>query len=288
MQDHRYQYLVSTEWLSDHLGAPDLVVLDGSWHLPTSDRKAETEYRQAHIPGAIFFDIDAVSDKDSDLPHMLPSPAQFASTMRRLGVGDGQTIVIYDSVGIYSAPRVWWMFRAMGAPRVFVLEGGLPRWLSEERPVEDGVVRRPQRHFTARLDHAMVATRDDVINALRTGEATVVDARSAERFAGTAPEPRKGVRSGHMPGARNLPYTRLIGPDGSLKAIDAVNEAFVDAGVDLSKPVITSCGSGVSAAILNLALRSLGHTSISVYDGSWAEWGGDPKLPVATGHDVDA
>lgn len=288
MQDHRHHYLVSTAWLADHLGAPDLVVLDGSWHLPTTERRAASEYRQAHIPGAVFFDIDDIADKESDLPHMLPNPAAFASAVRRLGIGDGQTIVIYDSVGIYSAPRVWWMFRAMGAQHVFVLDGGLPRWLAEGRPVDDGIVRRPHRHFTARLDHAMVATRADVSNALETGSATVVDARSRERFAGTAPEPRRGVRSGHMPGAKNLPYTKLIGPDGSLKPIDAVLGAFADAGIDLDKPIITSCGSGVSAAILNLALRSLGHSAISIYDGSWIEWGSDPSLPVATDRDESA
>ncbi|MEW5423892.1 3-mercaptopyruvate sulfurtransferase [Amorphus sp. 3PC139-8] len=281
MQDHRYDYLVSTAWLADHIDAPDVVVVDGSWHLPTTERRAATEYREAHIPGAVFLDIDEVADHTSDLPHMLPAPAAFASAVRRLGIGDGQTIVVYDSVGFYSAPRVWWMFRAMGAPRVFVLDGGLPRWLAEGRPVEDGIVRRPARHFTARLDHAMVATKDDVLAALKSGEAVVVDARSSGRFAGTAPEPRKGIRSGHMPGAYNLPYTNLIGPDGSLRSVDALYTAFADAGVDLDKPVITTCGSGVSAAVLNLALRSLGHTSIAIYDGAWAEWGRDPNLPVA-------
>jgi len=283
VQDHRFDYLVSTDWLAEHLNAPDVIVIDGSWHLPTSERSAAAEYREAHIPGAVFMDIDAVSDSDSTLPHMLPRPEVFASAVRQLGIGDGQTIVIYDTVGIYSAPRVWWMFRAMGAERVFVLDGGLPRWLAEERPVEDGSVRRPQRHFTARLDNALLATREDVKDALASGSAHVVDARSAERFAGTAPEPRKDLRSGHMPGALNLPYTRLIGPDGSLKSADALVNAFADAGVELDRPVITTCGSGVSAAILNLALRSVGHGQVSLYDGSWADWGADPDLPLATG-----
>lgn len=283
MQDHRFDYLVSTDWLAEHLDAPDVIVVDGSWHLPTTERKAATEYREAHIPGAVFLDIDEVADTKSPLPHMLPRPEAFASAMRRLGIGDGQTIVVYDTVGIYSAPRVWWMFRAMGAERVFVLDGGLPRWLAEERQVEDGVVKRPQRHFTARLDNALVATREDVADALTNGSALVVDARSAERFAGTAPEPRKDLRSGHMPGALNLPYTRLIGRDGSLKSPDALVNAFADAGIELDKPIITTCGSGVSAAVLNLALRSIGHSQVSVYDGSWAEWGADPDLPLATG-----
>lgn len=284
MQDHRFDYLVSTEWLAEHLAAPDVLIVDGSWHLPSTERKAATEYREAHIPGAVFVDIDEVADDTSSLPHMLPRPEAFASAVRRLGIGDGQTIVVYDTVGIYSAPRVWWMFRAMGAERVFVLDGGLPRWLAEGRPVEDGVVKRPPRHFTARLNHALLATKSDVEEALNTGSSLVVDARSAERFAGTAPEPRKELRSGHMPGALNLPYTNLIGPDGSLKSVDALMGAFADAGVELDRPVITTCGSGVSAAILSLALRSIGHTSVSIYDGSWAEWGADPNLPLATGN----
>ncbi|MDQ4060811.1 MAG: 3-mercaptopyruvate sulfurtransferase [Pseudomonadota bacterium] len=283
MTDRRW--LVDTEWLAARLEAPDIVVVDGSWHLPTAGRDAHAEYLEAHIPGAIFFDIDDIADKSTNLPHMLPSPEAFASRMRKLGVGDGKRVVVYDSVGLFSAPRVWWTFRVMGHNDVVVLDGGLPKWQAEGRPVESGPVRRQERHFTARRHAGMVADLDDVRRAVASGEAEIVDARSAERFEGRAPEPRPGLKSGHIPGSRNLPYSRLLTPDGRLKPREELEAAFAEARLDLSRPLITSCGSGVSAAILSLALAELGHRRTALYDGSWAEWGGRDDTPIATGPD---
>ncbi len=283
MTDRRW--LVDTEWLAARLEAPDIVVVDGSWHLPTAGRDAHAEYLEAHIPGAIFFDIDDIADKSTNLPHMLPSPEAFASRMRKLGVGDGKRVVVYDSVGLFSAPRVWWTFRVMGHNDVVVLDGGLPKWQAEGRPVESGPVRQQERHFTARRHAGMVADLDDVRRAVASGEAEIVDARSAERFEGRAPEPRPGLKSGHIPGSRNLPYSRLLTPDGRLKPREELEAAFAEARLDLSRPLITSCGSGVSAAILSLALAELGHRRTALYDGSWAEWGGRDDTPIATGPD---
>ena len=279
------RWLVDTEWLAARLEAPDIVVVDGSWHLPAAGRDAHAEYLEAHIPGAVFFDIDDIADKSTGLPHMLPSPEAFASRMRKLGIGDGKRVVVYDSVGLFSAPRVWWTFRVMGHNDVVVLDGGLPKWQAEGRPLESGPVRGQERHFTARRHAGMVADLDDVRRAVASGEAEIVDARSAERFEGRAPEPRPGLKSGHIPGSRNLPYARLLTPDGRLKPREELEAVFAQAGLDLSRPVITSCGSGVSAAILSLALAELGHRRSAVYDGSWAEWGGRDDTPIATGPD---
>jgi thiosulfate/3-mercaptopyruvate sulfurtransferase len=273
------RWLVTTEWLAGHLDAPDIVVVDGSYYLPNAKRDAHAEYLAAHIPGAVFFDIEAVADHASNLPHMLPSAEQFSSAMRNLGIGDGQTIVVYDGGGLFSAPRVWWTFRVFGVRDVFILDGGFPKWKAESRPIAFDEVRRTPRHFTARFDHGGVADAADVQKALSTGSAQVIDARSAERFAGTAPEPRPNLPSGHMPGAFNVPSTALV-EDGRLIDPARIAAAFAKGGVDPDKPTITSCGSGVTAAILWLALDAIGKPPKSLYDGSWTEWASRGDLPI--------
>jgi len=275
-------YLVSTEWLAKHLGSPGLAIVDASWHLPAARRDAAEEFRTAHIPGAVHFDIDAIADKTTSLPHMLPDPVTFSGAVRKLGIGDGMKIVVYDAVGLFSAPRVWWTFRVFGVRDVSILDGGLPKWLAEHRPVADGPANPQSRHFTARIDHSLVALAEDMRAASKGGEAQIVDARSAARFRGDEIEPRPGLRSGHIPGARNLPWTELV-HDGRLRPPAEIEEAFARAGIDPSRPALTTCGSGVSASILSFALASAGHDIAPVYDGSWSEWGQVSDRPVAIG-----
>ena len=276
--------IVSTEWLEAHLGSPDVCIIDASWHLPTAKRDPKKEFLEAHVPGAQFFDIDELSDTASNLPHMLPSPEKFSSRMRKMGIGDGKRIVAYDAAGLFSAARAWWMFKIFGHEDVAVLDGGLPKWKAEGRPLEDGPPLKPQeRHFTARFRSMMVRDRREVASALASSSAQVADARSATRFRGEEVEPRPGVRAGHMPGAKNVHYASLLNADGTLKSPEEIESVFKAAGVDLSRPVITSCGSGITAAILSLGLSLTGARDHSLYDGSWTEWGGHPDTPVATG-----
>ncbi len=285
MAPARSSHLVETDWLADHLDAPDLVVLDGSWHLPTAGRNARAEYEEEHIPGALFFDIDEISDESSSLPHMLPSTVKFASRMKRMGIGDGMRIVVYDSVGMFSAARVWWTFRVMGHEDVAVLNGGLPKWKAEGRPVtSEPTPPRSQRHFTPRLNASLVRDLQDVKRIIESGSAQIADARSPGRFAGAEPEPRPGLRSGHIPGSRNVPYSRLLNPDGTLKSPPELHRVFTEAGIDPMKPVVTTCGSGVTAAILSLGLALIGQPDSGLYDGSWSEWGReDAGTPVEQG-----
>jgi len=271
--------LVSTEWLAAHLDAPDIVVVDGSYYLPTQKRDGREEYLAAHIPGAVFFDVNAIADTTTDLPHMLPSPEAFSSAMRQLGIGDGVTIVVYDGLGLFSAARVWWTFRIFGVRDVYVLDGGFPKWKAEGRPIELHEVKRTPRHFTARFNASAVADMARVKQTLTDKSAQVVDARSAERFAGTAPEPRPGLPSGHMPGAFNLPYSEIV-EDGRLVEPERIAAAFKKAGVDPDKPIVTSCGSGVTAAILWLGLDAIGKPPKSLYDGSWTEWAAQPDAAI--------
>lgn len=275
--------LVSTDWLAQHLKDPDLRILDASWYLPEAGRNAKDEYNEAHIPGARFFDIEEISDSSSDLPHMAPPVEKFMSRMRAMGVGDGHQVVVYDGAGLLSAARVWWLFKLMGQDNVAVLDGGFPKWQAEERPIEDmpPVVR--DRHMTVRFQNHLVRDVTQVSSASKLKDHVIVDARAANRFRGDAPEPREGLRAGHIPGARSVPFTTLLNADKTMKPLDEMRAVFEAAGVDLSKPAITTCGSGVTAAILALALERLGHTQWSLYDGSWAEWGMFPTVPVATG-----
>jgi thiosulfate/3-mercaptopyruvate sulfurtransferase len=278
-------YVVETDWLAAHLNAPDLVVLDGSWHLPTAGRDARAEYLAEHIPGALFFDIDEISDETSPLPHMLPSTVKFASRMKKMGIGDGMRVVVYDSVGMFSAARVWWTFRVMGHEDVAVLNGGLPKWKAEGRPVSsEPPPARSERHFTPRLNASLVRDLEEMKRIVESGSAQIADARGPGRFTGTEPEPRPGLRSGHIPGSRNVPYSRLCNPDGTLKPAPELHRLFSEAGIDPSKPVVTTCGSGVSAAVLSLALAIIGQPDSALYDGSWSEWGRDDAgTPVETG-----
>ena len=275
--------LVSTEWLHAHLKDPDLRILDGSYYLPQMGRDPRAEYDAAHIPNARFFDIDDVADHGSDLPHMVPPVEKFMSRMRAMGVGDGHQVVVYDGMGLFSAARVWWLFKLMGQNNIAVLDGGLPKWRAEGRPVEDlpPVIR--DRHMTVRRQNHMVKDVTQVSAASKLGDYEIIDARSPGRFRGEEPEPRAGLRPGHIPGSKNVCFKDLLNADQTMKNPVEIRQIFEAAGVDFNKPAITTCGSGVTAAVLSLGLERIGKTDHSLYDGSWSEWGMFPTVPVATG-----
>lgn len=275
--------LVSTEWLHAHLKDPDLRILDGSYYLPQMGRDPRAEYDAAHLPNARFFDIDDVADHGSDLPHMVPPVEKFMSRMRAMGVGDGHQVVVYDGMGLFSAARVWWLFKLMGQNNIAVLDGGLPKWQAEGRPVEDlpPVIR--DRHMTVRRQNHMVKDVTQVSAASKLGDYEIIDARSPGRFRGEEPEPRAGLRPGHIPGSKNVCFKDLLNADQTMKNPVEIRQIFEAAGVDFNKPAITTCGSGVTAAVLSLGLERIGKTDHSLYDGSWSEWGMFPTVPVATG-----
>ena len=276
--------LVSTDWLAARLDAPDVRVVDGSFYLPAQKRDPKTEFVNQHIPGAVFFDIDEIADTDSPLPHMLPATEKFSARVRKLGLGDGSKIVVYDTSPMTGACRVWWMFRAMGHKDVAVLDGGLPKWLRENRPVTDDPTPPRDRHFTARLDNTLVRSVDDVRGLIDSKREQIVDARAAGRFRGETPEPRAGLRSGHMPGAYNLPYNELLDPTtGTMLPADKLAARIAASGIDPAKKVTASCGSGVTACVIGLALYLTGSPEAAIYDGSWTEWGGRADTPIVTG-----
>ena len=275
--------LVSTAWLAAHLEDPDLRVIDASWYLPAMKRDAAIEYAAGHIPRAHFFDIDDISDHRSELPHMAPPVEKFMSRLRAMGIGDGHKIVVYDGSGLFSAARVWWLFRLMGKTDVAVLDGGLPKWKAEGLPMSDLLPVIRDRHMTVTRQNQMIKDVTQVARAAKLGDYTIIDARPADRFNGKVADPRAGIRSGHIPNSQNVFYQNLLNADSTMKDASGIHSAMKAAGVDLTKPVITTCGSGVTAAILSLALERIGKTDHSVYDGSWSEWGMYTDLPIATG-----
>ncbi|MEM1277484.1 MAG: 3-mercaptopyruvate sulfurtransferase [Pseudomonadota bacterium] len=275
--------LVSTEWLEERLTAPDIRIVDASYHMADTGRDGWAEYQAGHIPGARFFDIDEIADERAPLPHMLPPAEKFISRVRKMGIGDGHRVIVYDQTGLFSAARVWWTFRVFGHQDVSVLDGGLPKWMAEGRPVDDEPVDPRERHFTGRRNSGMVRDVTQIAGSTKLRSEQIVDARSPGRFQGEEPEPREGLRSGHIPGSKNVHYRTLLNDDQTMKTPDETKAIFEAAGVDLSQPIVTSCGSGVTAAILTLALYRTGHTRNALYDGSWVEWGAYPDLAVETG-----
>jgi len=275
--------LVSTEWLSQNLSAPDIRIVDASWYMPAENRDPKAEFQESHIDGAVFFDIDDIADTDIPLPHMIPSPEKFSSRVRKLGLGDGSRIIIYNREGIRSAARAWWMFRLFGHEDVAILDGGLQKWIDERRPVSDLPSKPMERHFTARQNNMLLREKAQVRRNLETNKEQILDARSKGRFEGTDPEPREGLRGGRIPGSLNLPFDQLFNQDGTLKDVEGLQAEFNKAGIDMNKPVTTSCGSGVTACVLAFGLHMLGHRFVSVYDGSWTEWALDEGLPISTG-----
>ncbi|MDD9909970.1 MAG: 3-mercaptopyruvate sulfurtransferase [Ahrensia sp.] len=287
MSEPSNPYLVSCDWLAGQLGNPDVSIVDSSWYLPTMlmhgvPRDGRAEYDAQHIPGAVYFDINDVVEPGSDLPHTLAPSDVFAEKAGALGIADTNTIVVYDGMGLFSAPRVWWNFRVMGAAKVVILDGGLPAWIAQRLPIEAGTAPVSPRLFKAKFDESAVTTFGEMSRIVKDASVQIADARPADRFAGTAPEPRPGIRSGHMPGAYSVPFSELA-TDGRLKSAEELRRVFEDAQIDLNKPIVTSCGSGVTAAALTLALETVGHSRHTLYDGSWAEWGGADDTPVVTG-----
>ena len=268
-----FKNIVSTDWLAQHLEAPDIRIIDSSWYFPQEKRNAEQEFLECHIPGASFFDIDKIKDNDSDLPHMLPPSEMFNSTVRKLGIGDGHKVVIYDGLGMRSAARLWWMFKVFGYSDVVVLDGGFPKWVKENRSTTADLTEKEIRHLTIYEDKSIVADRDDVLRATKLNHCSIIDARSEGRFMGTAPEPRSGLRSGSIENSINVPYETLLNEDFTFKSKREIIDIFSKKGVVFNNYIITTCGSGVTAAVLYLALDEIGCSKISLYDGSWAEWG---------------
>jgi thiosulfate/3-mercaptopyruvate sulfurtransferase len=275
--------VVSCAWLAERLNEPDLRIIDATWFMPNDPRNAKALYAERRIPGAVFFDIDDIADHETDLPHMLPRPEVFASRVRKLGIGDGSRIVVYDNQGIFTGPRVWWTFRVMGHEDVVILDGGFPAWERGGFPIEDGPPQpKMERHFTARMRSDLVRDVEDVRKLVNAG-LPILDARPAPRFRAEAPEPRAGLRGGHMPGARNVPFGTLVNENGELRSRAELSDIFKTAGVDVSQPAVCSCGSGVTATVIALALARLGRWDTAVYDGSWTEWGGRQDTPIVTG-----
>lgn len=284
MADETSPFVVSAAWVEKNLGAPEFRVVDAAWYLPAQNRNAAEDYAAGHIPGAVFFDQDVIADQSSGLPHTIPSPAEFADAVGRLGIADTDTIVVHDGPGIFSAPRAWFLFRAMGARRVYVMDGGLDGWKKEGRPLTTDLPEPAPAIFHAHFDPRLVTSLAAMKDIVAAATIQIADARGAGRFAGTEPEPRAGLRSGHMPGARNLPAT-VFSESGRFKTLPELRKTIEAAGIDLAQPVVTTCGSGITAAIITLALTSLGHQENSLYDGSWTEWGSLDDVPVTTGTD---
>ncbi|MCX8997547.1 3-mercaptopyruvate sulfurtransferase [Rhizobiaceae bacterium BDR2-2] len=282
MSTGKSRFVVSADWVEKQLGAPEFRIVDASWYLPSHNRNGAAEYAAGHIPGAVFFDQDVIADKSSGLPHTLPSPQAFAEAMGKFGIRETDTIVVYDGIGFFSAPRVWWMLRTMGASRVYVLDGGFDGWKAEGRPVETDLPEPEPVTFTPKFRKERVTTLSEMAEIVETGSRQIADARPAGRFTGADAEPRAGMRSGHMPGARNLPAVTLS-ENGRFKDLSTLRKQVEEAGIDLEKPVVTSCGSGVTAAVIALALESLGVDDYSLYDGSWSEWGSLPETAIVTG-----
>lgn len=274
--------LVTTQWLGRHFAAPELRIIDASYHLGAPER-GRAEWEAGHIAGAQFLDIDALSDSPNPLPHMLPSPQKFSDWCSKHGISEDHHILIYDNSPLKSAARTWWMFQCFGAKHVSILDGGLAKWIADGGALEDGPVASQPAIFVAWPNPLLVRDLNQMRNTVRYKDAQILDARAPERFQGRAPEPRPGLRSGHMPGARNLPYMRLFQEDGTWKQGEALRQAFTEIGVDLKLPIVTSCGSGVTAAVLNFGLALLGHKHHALYDGSWAEWGAQSDTEVVTG-----